>query len=130
MKSGNLHFLEPSGPLQACNVTALPLPLPLPGASVEHVTAIFNSEVFNNGEWEMGIERVMSSRNSEQTPASVPPLPCNRLSAFLATCRMYAVISSLPGTSRKLSLLATFSLSCTQHRLPYSVEPSTRSARS
>ena len=28
MKSGNLNFLEPSGPLQACNGTALPLPLP------------------------------------------------------------------------------------------------------
>ena len=28
-KSGNLNFLEPSGPLQACNGTALPLPLPL-----------------------------------------------------------------------------------------------------
>jgi hypothetical protein len=26
-KSGNLKFLETSGPLQACNVTALPLPL-------------------------------------------------------------------------------------------------------
>jgi len=26
MKSGNLNFLEPSGPLQACNRTALPLP--------------------------------------------------------------------------------------------------------
>ena len=25
MKSGNLNFLEPSGPLQACNRTALPL---------------------------------------------------------------------------------------------------------
>jgi hypothetical protein len=25
-KSGNLNFLEPSGPLQACNGTALPLP--------------------------------------------------------------------------------------------------------
>ena len=25
MKSGNLNFLEPSGPLQACNETALPL---------------------------------------------------------------------------------------------------------
>jgi hypothetical protein len=30
MKFGNLNFLEPSGPLQACNGTALPLPLPLP----------------------------------------------------------------------------------------------------
>ena len=27
MKSGNLNFLEPSGPLQALNGTALPLPL-------------------------------------------------------------------------------------------------------
>jgi len=27
MKSGNLNFLEPSGPLQACNGTALPLSL-------------------------------------------------------------------------------------------------------
>ena len=26
MKSGNLNFLEPSGPVQACNGTALPLP--------------------------------------------------------------------------------------------------------
>ena len=25
-KAGNLNFLEPSGPLQACNWTALPLP--------------------------------------------------------------------------------------------------------
>jgi len=25
MKSGNLNFLEPSGPLQACNGTDLPL---------------------------------------------------------------------------------------------------------
>jgi len=28
MKSGNLNFLEPSGPLQACNGTALPLLTP------------------------------------------------------------------------------------------------------
>jgi len=27
VKSGNLNFLEPSGPFQACNGTALPLPL-------------------------------------------------------------------------------------------------------
>jgi len=29
MKSGSLNFLEPSGPLQACNGTALPLPKPV-----------------------------------------------------------------------------------------------------
>ena len=28
-KSGKLNFLEPSGPIRACNGTALPLPLPL-----------------------------------------------------------------------------------------------------
>ena len=43
MKSGNLNFLEPSGPLQDCNETALPLPLPNiwecgPGSSVGIVT--------------------------------------------------------------------------------------------
>ena len=29
MKSENLNFLEPSGPLRACNKTALSLPLPV-----------------------------------------------------------------------------------------------------
>jgi hypothetical protein len=29
MKSGHLNFLEPSGPLQACNGSVLSLPLPL-----------------------------------------------------------------------------------------------------
>jgi hypothetical protein len=29
MKSVNLNFLEHCGPLQACNGTALPLPLPI-----------------------------------------------------------------------------------------------------
>jgi len=28
LKSGSLNFLEPSGPVQACNGIALPLPLP------------------------------------------------------------------------------------------------------
>jgi len=28
MQFGSLNFLEPSGPVQACNGTALPLPLP------------------------------------------------------------------------------------------------------
>jgi hypothetical protein len=28
MKCGNLNFLEPSGPLQACNGTALPFYIP------------------------------------------------------------------------------------------------------
>jgi len=32
-KSGTLNFLEPSGPLQACNGTALPLPCTVPPPS-------------------------------------------------------------------------------------------------
>ena len=36
-KSGNLNFLEPSGPLQACNGTALPA-LPALPALLVHVT--------------------------------------------------------------------------------------------
>ena len=39
MKSGNLNFLEPSGPLQACNGTALPLPLLLL-SSLSHRTSL------------------------------------------------------------------------------------------
>jgi len=33
-KSGNLNFLEPPGPFQACNETALPLPLPFTNISI------------------------------------------------------------------------------------------------
>ena len=33
-KSGNLNFLERSGPVQACNETALPVPLPLWESSI------------------------------------------------------------------------------------------------
>ena len=47
MKSGNLNFMKPSGPLQACNGTALPLPLPLPMLPIkikyEHYTMNTNS---------------------------------------------------------------------------------------
>jgi hypothetical protein len=48
MKSGNLNFLEPSGPLQACNGTALPLPLP----SVQHGVGIRTEET--------GFKRIIS----------------------------------------------------------------------
>jgi len=36
-KSGNLNFLEPSGPVQACNGTALSLPLPLPSGGILYI---------------------------------------------------------------------------------------------
>jgi len=35
MKSGNLNFLEPYGPLQACNGTDLPLP------KTDHAAVVF-----------------------------------------------------------------------------------------
>jgi len=40
MKSGNLNFLEPSGPLQVCNGTALPLPFYLYGFKLKVVINI------------------------------------------------------------------------------------------
>jgi hypothetical protein len=38
MKSGNLNFLEPSGPLQACNGTALPY---------IYITRLASNEIFS-----------------------------------------------------------------------------------
>jgi hypothetical protein len=42
MKSGNLNFLEPAGPLQACNGTALPLPCV---NEYIHIGALFSDSV-------------------------------------------------------------------------------------
>jgi len=53
MKSGNLNFLEPSGPLRACNGTALPLPFthlcygpiqPQGHSAAEGITSTKNSD--------------------------------------------------------------------------------------
>jgi hypothetical protein len=43
MKSRNPNFVEPSEPLQACNGTALPLPLPyvIKRAVLEYTYAIY-----------------------------------------------------------------------------------------
>ena len=43
-KSGNLNFLEPSGPLQACNGTDLPL----------HLQNIDNSDFIENVKTQLG----------------------------------------------------------------------------
>jgi hypothetical protein len=57
MKSGNLNFLEPSGPLQACNGNALHLPLPLPplptscDVSSNHIRALMNSLIDNTNKY-------------------------------------------------------------------------------
>ena len=47
MKSGNLNFLEPSGPLQVCNGTALPLPLPWCNTSLCHYAILLKVTILN-----------------------------------------------------------------------------------
>ena len=42
-KSGNLNFLEPSGPVQACNGTALPLPLNAQLNPICHLLALLGA---------------------------------------------------------------------------------------
>ena len=42
MKSGNLNFLEPSGPPQASNRTALPLPLHVSALAVGRLQGVHN----------------------------------------------------------------------------------------
>jgi hypothetical protein len=44
MKSANLNFLESSGPLQACNGTALSLPLIFEGKTDNYLTRMENSQ--------------------------------------------------------------------------------------
>jgi len=51
MKSGNINFLEPSGPLQACNGTALSLPLHLTDVGVPKISnqrILYISEIVMN----------------------------------------------------------------------------------
>jgi len=48
MKSGNLNFLEPSGPLQACNGAALPLPTIKKRASLSLETFIVTLRIRSN----------------------------------------------------------------------------------
>jgi len=43
MKSGNLKFLEPSGPLQACNRTPIPLPIYIHTHTHTHKSAACSS---------------------------------------------------------------------------------------
>ena len=47
MKSGNLNFLEPSGPLQACNGTDLSLRVPVTIIFVLEISYYFRQNVYN-----------------------------------------------------------------------------------
>ena len=55
MKSGNLNFLEPSGPLQTCNGTALPLPF------------IHFYQRLSRPKGHSAVGRIMSRKNSNDT---------------------------------------------------------------
>ena len=46
-KSGNLNFLEPSGPLQACNGTDLPLPLEKEARMLTQCTMTLNTVIMS-----------------------------------------------------------------------------------
>ena len=57
MKSGNLNFVEQSGPLPACNGTALPLPL--------HININYNSH-----RWVILLKGCSSGRKIQEPPPS------------------------------------------------------------
>ena len=75
MKSGNLNFLEPSGPLQACNGTDLPLPLPghcqnnCSRVLVTFLRTILSTALRQNGEY--------GHTNRHPTLASVLLMACS-----------------------------------------------------
>ena len=60
VKSGQLNFLEPSGPLQACNGTALPLPYLIVGA-VNVKVSLFSYDAVQFGRQGMRFGRILSS---------------------------------------------------------------------
>ena len=64
-KSGNLNFLEPSGPLQACNGPDLPVPLPsqLSAASIKCKKR--ENVVNNKKEINVGKKRPKKKKNME-----------------------------------------------------------------
>jgi len=59
-KSGNLNFLEPSGPLRAFNGTNLPLPLPLP-VSFNLVTKVVYGVKLAKSLWSFSLKHLFNS---------------------------------------------------------------------
>jgi hypothetical protein len=58
MKSGNLNFREPSGPLRGCNGTALPLTVMMHGGKLKLISAVSSENVFH-GCSEVGLSPVL-----------------------------------------------------------------------
>ena len=87
MKSGNLNFLEPYGPLQACNGTALPLPLPLPLLlerqlqQSRNVRRYYTTTILKKVQLSVDLEQAMKAQTIElegaggqhHAPADLPP---------------------------------------------------------
>ena len=63
MKSGNLNFLEPSGPLQACNGTDLPDPI----TGLDRPLGLREVEA-------CGISRQTAHESGKVSPMHQPPL--------------------------------------------------------
>jgi hypothetical protein len=61
-KSGSLNLLEPCGPIQACNGTALPLPFTLYNiiSNIASVESIFCSALL--GSWQLCLVMLLDSR--------------------------------------------------------------------
>ena len=85
-KSGNLNFLEPSGPIQACNGTVLPLPL-LDGGGWS-APRLFRSNPGNNpvpivqeAEWARGVRKISPLPRID--PRTVPPV-ANRYTEYVS----------------------------------------------
>ena len=101
MKSGNLNFLEPSGPLQACNGTGLPF-----FYSIRH-TPQSTLRIFNN-------EEIFSSQPYKPNPVSnvtsrtLGTLFFRNLSAFIFFTVNSVLLSFL---IRKLSCNSLYHLS-------------------
>jgi hypothetical protein len=90
MKSGGLNLLEPCGPVQACNGTALPLSLPLPNTLIVLKQAVMiGMDIFVKIE-ENPAEHRLSGRG--QTGC----LPGTSVVPEHGTCRPQRALSLLP----------------------------------
>jgi hypothetical protein len=67
MKSGNLNYVEPSGPLQACNGTALPLPLPLLVSSKHQTSFHWSSHILKQLEKLLNLELLWNAKSKFET---------------------------------------------------------------